>query len=368
MVRPVTELADTLLAVVHAHPGMTRAQASRELGISSGRATELVAALTSHRLLIEGEAITGGRGRPTRPLTAHPQGPVVLAAALSHEEWRVQAVELGGGAVAGLTGRHPSGTAADVLGVIASAVRRLRDQFGTRIRGLGISAPGLVEDERYVDAPALGWRAVDLWQIWRGGELIVADNDATLSALAEAWRGAAVGARLALHLRIDAGLGGALVEHGRLIAGARGIGGEFGHMPFGDPGVRCPCGAYGCWGTAVDGTALARLLGEPAPRDPVTYARRLIARDEHAEAVGVVAGALGRGIAGLVNALDPDVVTVGGLGVDLLGDDVDAAYRAGLMLARRDAPPPLVVAAAGEAGPLVGAAERAWQRVLATGV
>lgn len=87
-------------------------------------------------------------------------------------------------------------------------------------------------------------------------------------------------------------------------------------MPFGDSTIACPCGARGCWGTAVDGAALARLLGRPAPRDQVTYAQRLInaTAPEPVEraAVQSVAGALGRGIAGLVNAIDAGLVTLGG--------------------------------------------------------
>jgi predicted NBD/HSP70 family sugar kinase len=172
---------------------------------------------------------------------------------------------------------------------------------------------------------------------------------------------------MALHLRVDAGLGGAVVDAGRLVPGARGAAGEFGHLPMGDQAVRCPCGARGCWGTAVDGGALARLLGEPEPPDPVTYARHVLARRDEAArmAVAAAAGALGRGIAGLVNALDPDVVTLGGLGADLLiaaPDELHAACRVGLMRFRRATPPPVVAARLGEEGPVTGAAERVWDR------
>jgi predicted NBD/HSP70 family sugar kinase len=365
------ERAVAMLAAVHGQPGLTRADASRLLGIGSGGATEVVGRLVAERLVAEGPPAPGGRrGRPTRRLTAHPEGPVVLAAAIAHASWRVDAVELGGSSIATVDGRHPGDTADAVLGVLRGAVGELRSRFAGRVRGLGVSAPGVVLDERYLDATGLGWTDVDLWSLWPDAEVVVTDNDATLGALAESTRGAAVGARLALHLRVDAGLGGALVDAGRLIGGARGAGGEFGHMPLGDPAVRCPCGAQGCWGTAVDGGALARLLGEPAPGDPVAYARRVFARAADGDgaaraAVGTAGSALGRGIAGLVNALDPDVITLGGLGADLLAaapDEVDGACRAGLMRFRRATPPPVLPARLGEDGPLTGAAERVWTR------
>jgi predicted NBD/HSP70 family sugar kinase len=360
--------AVAMLAAVHAHPGLTRAEASRLLGIGTGGATEVVGRLVGERLLAEGAAaLGGGRGRPTRLLTAHPEGPLVLSAGITHESWRVDAVELGGASVAGRAGRHAGESADAVLAALRRTVHELRERFGRRVHGLGVAGPGIVLDERYLDAPGLGWTDVDLWSLWPDAEVLVADNDATLAALAESTRGAAVGARLALHLRVDAGLGGAVVDAGRLVGGARGAAGEFGHLPMGDPAVRCACGARGCWGTAVDGGALARLLGEPEPPDPVTYAREVLARGDDAArtAVATTAGVLGRGIAGLVNAVDPDVVTLGGLGADLLAAapaELDAAVRAGLMSFRHAIPPPVVAARLGEAGPLTGAAERVWDR------
>jgi predicted NBD/HSP70 family sugar kinase len=360
--------AVAMLAAVHAQPGLTRAGASRLLGIGTGGATEIVARLVAERLLAEGPPAPG-RGRPTRLLTAHPEGPLVLAAVITHESWRLDAVQLGGASLESRSGRHTAEPPDAALDPLRHAVHDLRDRFGARLRGLGVAGPGIVLDERYLDATVLGWTDVDLWSLWPGAGVLVADNDATLAALAESTRGAAVDARLALHLRVDAGLGGAVVDAGRLVAGARGAGGEFGHLPMGDPAVRCACGARGCWGTAVDGGALARLLGEPAPPNPVTYARQVLGRPDDAAraAVAVAAAALGRGIAGLVNALDPDVVTLGGLGADLLAAaprELDGACRDGLMRFRRGTPPPVVAARLGEEGPLTGAAERVWDRWL----
>jgi predicted NBD/HSP70 family sugar kinase len=155
-------------------------------------------------------------------------------------------------------------------------------------------------------------------------------------------------------------LGGVLVVDGQPVRGARGRGGEFGHLPFGDPRLECPCGAHGCWGRTVDGEALARLIGEPRPADPELYARHaLVARaaGSHA-AVQEVARALGAGIAGLVNAHDPDVVTLSGLAPLARAAAPDAfseAYHGGLMRTFRDAPPPVYDSAHDDSGPARGA-------------
>ncbi|MGX6603653.1 ROK family protein [Micromonosporaceae bacterium Da 78-11] len=369
----MTTRSTELLRVAHLHPGITRADAARLLGVGTGAATELVARLSQAALLAEIPAApSGARGRPTTVLVPHPAGPLVLAAAITHEGWRIDVVELGGAVLTTVAGDHAGAAWPGVAAAVTVAVDGLRTRYAGRLRAMGVSVPGTVSRDLRLDASNLGWHDADLTALWPGSSpTLLAANDAGLAASAESARGAAMGADVALHLRIEGGLGGAVVDHGRLMIGALGAAGEFGHMPFGDPAVRCPCGAPGCWGTAVDGTALARLLGRPRPPDPVTYARRVIAATGAAEraAVRTAATALGRGIAGLVNGLDADLVTLGGIGADLLAaapEELDDAYRGGLMAFRRPAPPPVVPAALGDDGPIAGAGEEAWSSLLAT--
>lgn len=380
----MTTRSTELLRVVHRTPGVTRADAARLLGIGTGAATELVSKLSRAALLVQGPAAPSGtRGRPTTVLLPHPEGPLALAVAITHETWRAEAVQLGGAGLAALEGRHAGAAWPEVRTAVRSAIAELRHRHAGRIRAIGVSAPGTVSRDLRLDAVGPGWHNADLTTLCPDAEVFVAGNDATLAATAESRRGAAVDAAVALHLRIEAGLGGAVVEDGRPVIGARGAAGEFGHMPFGDPTVRCPCGARACWGIAVDGHELARLLGDPTPPDTLTYARRVITAAAELlatpppgtpttpppviAAVQAVAANLGRGIAGLVNGLDADLVTLGGLGADLLAtvpDEIQAAYRDGLMSIHRESPPPIVPAALGDNGPIAGAAEEAWAALI----
>jgi predicted NBD/HSP70 family sugar kinase len=80
-----------------------------------------------------------------------------------------------------------------------------------------------------------------------------------------------------------------------------------------------------------------------------------------------VAASLGTGVAGLVNAVDPDVVTLGGLAAPLRAAATGAfadAFGDGLMAFRRSAPPPVRAAALGDDGALHGAAATALDTVL----
>jgi predicted NBD/HSP70 family sugar kinase len=363
-----------LLAAVHDTPGVARAAAARQLGMSSGLATETTARLVSAGLLAERPLPPAGhRGRPTTSLHPHPRGPVVAAAAIMHEIWRVAAVQLGGTTLAATVRPHRRDQR-EVLLAVGAELGALHRRFGPRIQAVAVAVPGTVVGSTLVHAPNLGWHDVDLsvlWPRYEGGYRFIAGNDATFAAVAEARRGAAAGAGAALHLYLDAGVGGAMLNAGRTVLGAHGTAGEFGHMPFGDPGLRCACGAMGCWNTSLNGYAVARLLGDPPPSDEVGYLRGVLAAGRAGQpgalaALGQVARSLGRGTAGLVNALDPHVVTIGGLGRDLLevaGEAAGQAYLAGLMSFRTPAPP-VIAARLGDEAPLVGAAEEAFSLAL----
>jgi predicted NBD/HSP70 family sugar kinase len=295
-------------------------------------------------------------------------------AAITQETWHVAAIQLGGTHLASVAGTHHRDPD-QVLPAVAAELDRLSDRFGSRIRAAAVSVPGTVVGSRLVHAPNLGWHDVDLSVLWPRYDPdvpLIAGNDATFAAIAESRHGAGSGAGTMVYLHVEAGIGGAIVEGERVVLGATGTAGEFGHMPFGDPAQRCRCGAMGCWNTSVDGFALARARHEPPPADEVSYIRRLLtaARARAPEATEVVQAAarsLGRGTAGLVNALDPHLVAVGGLGpefLDIAAGHVIAAYHDGLMAFRSLPPPPLVAARLAEDGPLRGAAEQCFDQVL----
>ena len=155
-------------------------------------------------------------------------------------------------------------------------------------------------------------------------------NDATAGALAEHAYGAGRGARHMVYMALGTGVGGGIVADGRLYTGVRGFAGELGHITIDRNGPVCPCGNTGCLEMLVSGTAVARIAGErlasgersvlldatkgeldvvDAPR--VAEAAR--AGDTLAQSIMRDAGmSLGIGIVSLLNALDPEVIVLGG--------------------------------------------------------
>jgi len=367
--------ASQLIAVVRSEPGITRAAAAQRLGIGSGGATELVARMRQARLLDETPAPAKGRGRPTTELGPHADGPLVLAADLRATDWRL--------ALAGIDGVPRVVAQADyvdadlgaVLMQLADAIGGVYRRKSKRLRAVAVSAAGPISGAKLGQFTPRGWRDVDLSAMTakvptRAGVQLLLGNDATLAGLAEARTGAARSAATALYLMVAEGIGGALVVNGEPLSGAHGAAGEYGHVPFGDPALECPCGARGCWDLTVDGRALARHLGDEPPGDAVAYVHELISRPKRDKpmrrAFGAVAASLGRGTGAYVNVHDPDVVTLGGVAALLRAEAPDAfdrAYRDALMAFRKGSPPPVRAAEHGEDGPLHGAVAMALDRI-----
>jgi predicted NBD/HSP70 family sugar kinase len=355
------QTAAEVLGLLSRQPGITRAAVARALQLSTGSATEVTARLRDLHLLSESPAPIQGRGRPTSVLAAHPLGPVVLALELRQGGWRSGVVSLDGSLEQLPARRHQGHRPAAVLPALREVVVRTAAQYGDRLQAVALAVPGTVRGLELLQASTLSWYDVDLSPVVGDTGLhLLAGNDATLAGVAEARTGAAAGAGTALHLIVEVGIGGTLLLDGVPVGGASGTAGEYGHTPYGDRSVRCPCGARGCWDLEIDGRALARHLGEAAPEDPYAYADELL-RERPAraqQAIAKVAEALGAGLAGLVNAHDPSVITLGGLAVPLRAAAPAAfasAYEDNLMTFHRSTPPPVLDAAHPTDGVLRGA-------------
>jgi fructokinase len=146
-------------------------------------------------------------------------------------------------------------------------------------------------------------------------------NDANCFALSEAIDGAAENARIVFGVILGTGCGGGLVVNGRLLDGPRGIGGEWGHNPLPwttpdeYPGPHCWCGRKGCLETWVSGSGIAadhaRVTGETLTAVAIG-ARATCGNCEARATLSRHADRLARGLAHVVNIIDPDVLVLGG--------------------------------------------------------
>ena len=146
-------------------------------------------------------------------------------------------------------------------------------------------------------------------------------NDANCFIQSEVADGAAAGARVAFGVIIGTGTGGGVAVNGHAVEGANAIAGEWGHNPLpwpeaGEwPGPQCYCGRTGCIETFLCGPALSReherATGERL--EPSAIAERAEAGDGAAAAtMERYEGRLARGLASIINVVDPEVIVLGG--------------------------------------------------------
>ena len=359
-------LASDVCALVRRSPGITRARVAQELGISSGTAADLVTRMRQAAVLDEGAPVPRGRGRPTSALTAHPAGPLVIAVEITATGWRVATAGLDGRPRTTASAPHIGRAPADVLAPVRRAVAAQTSEHAGRVRAVSVAAAATIRSGTVVQSSVLDWGRVSLAPLRAPGADLLVANDATCEALAESRRGASRGSRSALHLTVLTGVGGGLVLDGAPVLGATGLAMEVGHLPLGDPEAVCDCGARGCWDTVLGTRPLARRLG--ADDDSAAAVGAIIAQGEpaHRPAIAAAAASLGRGLAGLVNVTDPDVVTLGGIG-PLLRDHSPRAFEesltGGLMQCLRGEAPRVVVGELGADAALAGAVEAALDEV-----
>jgi glucokinase len=222
----------------------------------------------------------------------------------------------------------------ETLDIFAGAVEEVR-AAAPEVEAVGFGIPAMVEWEtgRSVWSNHLPLDDVPFRDLMseRLGLPVYVDNDSNLALVTEHRRGAASGTQHAALVALGTGIGGGLLLNGRIYRGAAGFAAELGHIVVDYDGDDCPgaCPGRGCLEVlaagnriGVDGTTVA--LAEPES----VLGRRLVsgqdvtgaivtelAHDGDAPARAILAEIgrrLGFGLVGLVNALNPEVIVVGG--------------------------------------------------------
>jgi len=210
----------------------------------------------------------------------------------------------------------------------ARTLREVLDPYWDELEGIGLGVAGLIQvpSGTLVEAPNLpsAWLALPLRryleQQW--GRPVRVDNDAHVILLGEVVYGAAGDADPVVLLTLGTGVGGALRIGGRLVRGRSGMAGEWGHVVLVPEGAPCGCGQRGCVEAYLGRDAFLRRVEPWFHRHPLLQDQSLTfeqltlwaqQREPLAlrafEEYGVF---LGRAVVGVVHALDPELVLIGG--------------------------------------------------------
>lgn len=229
-----------------------------------------------------------------------------------------------------------------ILDQIAKLIEVLIAETGVKPDKIGIGTPGVID-------PILQTMKNSNTTIMNGMPFqkdleqllqlpIVVANDANCFAVAEANMGIVKDkmpdANVVFGVIMGSGVGGGIVINGKPLTGRQGIAGEWGHNFLDASGGNCYCGKIGCVETILSGKSLERFYESKSGEH---LKLKTIVERYHAGTDGVATQTVkrmleffGKGIANVINILDPDAIVLGG-GVG----NVDLLYKEGVEEARK---------------------------------
>jgi glucokinase len=237
-----------------------------------------------------------------------------------------------------------------VIKQIGASIRdALKNTNGAQAEGIGIGAPGVVDDDGVVKAPPNfeDWGEVPLKAKLSKAfpDLVIGvENDANAAAVAESKFGAGIHIPNFLFVIWGTGVGGGIIMNHKIYRGPTGGAGEIGHVTIDYRGRRCNCGNIGCVEAYVGQRYLSRRTaerlkshpkskilelvgGDPTKIEPVYISQAAQMGDKIAREILVEAGELlGVAIAAVMNIMDLRISIIGG-GISAAGDFVMRAIQ-----------------------------------------
>jgi glucokinase len=199
---------------------------------------------------------------------------------------------------------------------IRQKIKEIEKTGAESAQWIGLAAPGLAARDNLsiasMPGKLRGLEGLSWTDSLQTSHPVPVLNDAHAALLGESWIGAAVGYRNAVLLTIGTGIGGAIFADGRLYKGHLGRAGHLGHICLNPDGVADIVGTPGSLEQTIGNATLAERSG-----GRFTSTRELVAAhlsgDEKASDIWLRSvHNLAAGITSIINALDPEVIIIGG--------------------------------------------------------
>lgn len=200
-----------------------------------------------------------------------------------------------------------------------SQLCRLHNLLPNKIAGVGIGTPGFLFKAGPLinQSPFFGWNNVNAFQVFENSfpYPVLVENVAKASAVAEKMYGYGKQFDNFFYVFTDWGVGGGFVTSGSLYRGLNGNAGEFGHTIIQQNGVPCYCGNLGCLEQYTSTDAIVReakaINKNFKDFDSVMIAYQL-GDTVIASLLKKSGEILGKGVANIINLLNPEAIIIGG--------------------------------------------------------
>jgi len=182
---------------------------------------------------------------------------------------------------------------------------------------IGICTPGTIESEtgllKNSNTVCLIGEPIQKDMEKALGIPVLMENDANCFALAEATIGAAKKYNVVFGVILGTGCGGGITMYKNIHRGSNRIAGEWGHHCLHPNGRECYCGNKGCAEAYISGTALEKewkdLTGKSLRVTDIIDSGKY---KEHPEWKANFLKNFGRGLANVIDILDPHAIVLGG--------------------------------------------------------
>jgi len=329
-----------IMHILRTEAPISRASLSQKTQLNKTTVSDLISELNERGFVRELGMRSSGTGRPATLMTLNPDVGYIISCEIAVDYLEVLVTDFAPEVIWQIKVPTPPGTSQPVVIELMLTLLHQAVEKGLALTdnllGIAVGVPGMVDHATgtILFAPNLKWRNVPLLALLEKenfGAPIFVDNEANLAALGEYYFGAAKGYREILYLSGNVGLGGGFLRDGQLCRGANGVAAEYGHMTIEPQGELCNCGNYGCWETLVSQTGLfKRIVNAIRSGEPSCLTEKIC---EHSESLTVemiveaaqagdrlalvsleeIGHSLGIGIASLLNALNPEIVVLGGI-------------------------------------------------------
>lgn len=261
---------------------------------------------------------------------------VILATDLGGTNLRIAAVNSGGRILSRVRYKTPrADNPQEIVEAIVKAAGECESNLqDCEVTAIAAAVPGTINFKKGLiqKAPNLpeldGFELVSILED-KLGIRVVLENDANAAAIGESWMGASKGFDNSIMVTLGTGIGGGIIIDGNILRGIDGTAGEIGHINVVPEGHMCGCGSFGCVEQYASATAIVRiaeqifagnLLSNIDEKDDLTsediYEIAKNGSDLAQEVFRQQGYYLGIMLAGLINALNPEAIVIGGGAAD----------------------------------------------------
>lgn len=327
--------------------GVSRIELAERTGLSAQTLSNVARRLTDAELIVEGERVVAGPGKPRTLLRLNRGARFAVGIHLDPSIDTFVVVDLSGEIVAHMeTPPEDTDSTPELIAALAGSANALlasADVPFDRVLGIGAAVPGPIDDATgmLLTPPLLpNWHHTRMRDLLREstGLPVVVEKDVVAAMVGELWADADHTLRDAALLYYGAGVGLGVAIDGDAVRGRTGNSGDIAHLVVDPSGPPCHCGLRGCFGVTVAPERLLLDAGVTSSLDIPSGALRAAFEDFRTRAQGGdsralavcahTAEVLARAIVLMNNMLDAGTFVIGGPVWSLLSELLEPTLRA----------------------------------------